>query len=69
MAAAVSCCHRLRIGAGLGIGAQIVAAGLGLAASAILAFHSGMALPVLILLAYLLVSAAVSWILPCVKRI
>ncbi len=68
-AAALSACRRLRIGAGLGLAAQIVAAGVGFALSLILAFRSGMVMPPAYALGYLSGAAILSWILPGVKRI
>lgn len=68
MAAALVGCHRLRIGAGLGLTVQIVAAGLGVALNAVLAFRSGMVFPAFYTLAYLGISSVLSWILPCLKR-
>ena len=61
--------RRLRIGAGLGLAAQIVAAGVGFALSLILAFRSGMVMPPAYALGYLSGAAILSWILPGVKRI
>ena len=68
-AAALSACRRLRIGAGLGLAAQIVAAGVGDALSLILAFRSGMVMPPAYGLGYQSGAAILSWILPGVKRI
>ena len=68
-AAALSACRRLRIGAGLGLAAQIVAACIGFALSLILAFRSGMVMPPVYALGYLSGAAILSWILPGVKRI
>ena len=69
MAAALAACRRLRIGAGLGLAAQIAAAGIGFALSLILAFRSGMVMPPVYALGYLSGAAILSWILPGVKRI
>lgn len=69
MAAAVAACRRLRVGAWLGLAAQLVAAGAAFALSVVLAFHSGMALPPVYAMLYMLAATVLSWILPSIKRI
>ena len=69
MAAALTGCRRLRTGVALSVAAQVIGGVLGLALGAFLAFTSGLPLPPLYALAYLLGWAVVSWLLPVFKKV
>lgn len=69
MAAALTGCRRLRTGVALAVAAQVVGGVLGLVLGAFLAFTSGLPLPPLYTLLYLLGWAAVSWLLPVFRKI
>lgn len=69
MTTALSVCRRLRGAGWLALIAQIVCSGLAFAWSVVLALRSGMVLPPLYALIFLLGSAAISWVLPKLKGI
>lgn len=69
MTTALSVCRRLKGAGWLALIAQIVCSGLAFAWSVVLALRSGMVLPPLYALIFLLGSAAISWVLPKLKGI
>ena len=69
MAAALTGCRRLRTGVALAVAAQIVGGALGLALGVFLSFTSGLPLPPLYMLAYLLGWSVVSWLLPLFRYV
>ena len=69
MATALTACRRLRGGVALAVTAQIVGAALGFGLNVFLALTTGLSLPPLYMLGYLLGWSAVSWILPLIRKV
>lgn len=69
MAAALTCCRRLRKAVPLAAAVQIVGGILGCVCGVFLMFYTGVPLPPLYILAYLLVWTMLSWVLPLFRRV
>ena len=69
MVTALTACRRLRSGVGLAVVAQIVGAALGFGLNLFLAFTTGLSLPPLYMLGYLLGWSILSWILPVFRKV
>ncbi|MCI9414774.1 MAG: hypothetical protein HFJ79_06340 [Clostridiales bacterium] len=70
MVSAITCCRRLLGGVRLSVISQVVGGSLGLAMIAFIAFYtSGLLFPPMVMMLYLLIWTAISWILPLFRGV